>query len=265
VSKVFSGQKNILYLICFLTVSLFFSSNPTAFLKVKVSVIKVFAFPSSLLRGVGDFFVAKSEILEKNKSLEKQLADIFLEKVQIDEMKIENNRLRSLLELKEKIEYDTIAAEIISREPNDLAGAFIINRGKSDGLKTKSAVCSQNGFLGKVVEITGDTAYVVLLTNPNFKAGGIIKENRVNGVVVGTGDGFARMLYIPMDVEVEEGYTVQTSGLSRTCPPGIQIGKIKTVNKSPTGLYQYAVIEPFAKCYVEEEVLCVINNENNEK
>ena len=211
-----------------------------------------------IVRGIGEHFSSKQDLLDENDRVRKENSELSLEISRIDDVNAENGRLRELLELKERVRFKTVAAEIIAREPNDWTGSFVIDQGAADGIMNQSAVCSARGLLGKVVETTDDTSFVLLLTSPNFKAGGVIKENRINGVIVGGGKGLARMLYIPIDAEVEPGFTVETSELSRIYPEGILIGKIISVNRSKTGLYKYAVIEPFGNFYDEEEVLCVV-------
>ena len=120
-----------------------------------------------------------------------------------------------------------------------------------------SAVCSAKGLLGKVVEADKHTSSVILLTHPAFKIGGMLKKSRINGIVVGSGKGMAKMLYLPIDADIPEGCIVITSGFSQIFPKGITIGKVVSVRKSKTGLYKYAVIKPSATSFDQEEVLCI--------
>jgi rod shape-determining protein MreC len=108
-----------------------------------------------------------------------------------------------------------------------------------------------------VIEVREDTSSAILITNPNFKTGGIVRGTRIHGIVVGAGKGSLRMLYIPLDADVNKGSTIATSESSRIFPKGISIGEIVSVEKSKTGLYKYAVIRPFANPFDQEEVLCI--------
>jgi rod shape-determining protein MreC len=97
----------------------------------------------------------------------------------------------------------------------------------------------------------------MLLTNPGFKAGAMLKEAQINGIIAGEGEGRARLRYIPLDAVVRKGELVVTSGLSSNSPRGLVIGRVVSVGKSPTGLYKYADIEPSADPLSQEVVLCI--------
>ena len=133
----------------------------------------------------------------------------------------------------------------------------MINKGYDDGVFKNSAVCSAKGLLGKVAEAEKHTSSVILLTHPGFKIGGMLKKSRINGIVVGSGKGMAKMLYLPVDADIPEGSTIITSGFSKIFPKGITIGEVISVKKSRTGLYKYAVIKPAASSFDQEEVLCI--------
>ena len=185
------------------------------------------------------------------------MGDFSLEISQFKELRNENERLRALLKFKKKIGFDTVSAEVIARNPNDWIDSFVINKGSADGMQKDSAVCSSKGLLGKVVEPGRNTSSVMLVTHPSFKAGGMLKDTRINGVVVGAGKGAAKIIYLPIDAKIAKDAVVITSGLSRIFPKGITIGKIVSTGRSKTGLYQYAIIKPSANSFDQEEVLCI--------
>ena len=225
---------------------------------VKIVAVKVVAVPFVVCRGIGQRFRGMSLLIEENEALRKKTGDLSLKIARLDNVREENERLRALLRFKKGFGFETISAEVIARDPVHWTGVFVIDRGTGDGIKKQIAVCSAKGLLGKVVQAGGDTSFVIPLTHPGFKAGGVIKGTRINGAIPGVGKGRARMLYMPMDADVNKGETVITSGLSRIFPEGILIGEVVAVHKSRTGLYKYADVKPFADLFNEEEVLCII-------
>ena len=242
---------------CVFTLILIVLSSPAISGFFKKITVNIVTFPSAVLSGAGDCLKGKNELLRENASLKEQNSTLSLRLQQFSELEDENRRLRGLLGLKKDIRFDTVSAEIIARDPNDWTGSFIIDRGRADGIRKNSSVCSSEGLIGKVAEVDEDTSSVMLLTNPAFKTGAMLEGSRLNGILVGEGSGKARLLYIPMDADVQEGEAVVTSGFSRISPKGIVIGKVSSVGKSPTGLYKFAVIEPAADPLSQEVVLCV--------
>ncbi|MCK4851917.1 MAG: rod shape-determining protein MreC [Candidatus Omnitrophica bacterium] len=257
--KEFPKYKNRIFTACVFAVVLSLLFFPSVFAGIKDLTVRTLTAPFTVYKKLERHFRSRDRLIESNKALRKRVADLSLKIARLDDICRENVRLRALLQFKEKFDFKTISAEVIAREPDDWRGAFIIDRGLRDGMKTRAAVCSAKGLLGKVVEAGIDTSLVILLTHPNFKAGGVIKGSRINGVITGAGKGMAKMLYIPMSADVETGAVVTTSGLSRIFPKGILVGEIVSVEKSRTGLYKYAMIRPFADLFDEEEVLCVVD------
>jgi len=219
--------------------------------------IKLFSLPLEFFSGTGEYFLSKRNLSEENRDLRQKAGTLSLRVDRFRELKEENRRLRELLRFKKKIDFETVSAEVIARNPNDWVGSFVINKGYEDGVFKNSAVCSARGLLGKVVEAEKSTSSVILLTHPGFKIGGMLKKSRINGIVVGSGKGMAKMLYLPVDADIPEGSTIITSGFSQIFPKGITIGKVVSVEKSRTGLYKYAVIKSSATSFDQEEVLCI--------
>ena len=255
--KAFSRHSSWYFWFLLMAAVIIIASN-TSFLNTIGSItVSVFTSPVVLTKHITKNFKNKTDIISENETLRKEAADLSLEVARLEEAQLENDRLRVLLEFKRNLGFDTVAAQIVSREPNDWTGSVIIDRGTLHELSTQSAVCSSRGLLGKIVRAEKKRSFVELLTHPNFRAGGVVKASRINGVIVGSGKGLVRMLYIPMDAEIEEGAIILTSGLSRIFPKGIPVGRVRAIKKSKTGLYRYAEIKPFASIYEEEEVLCV--------
>ena len=257
-SKMFPTYKRR-FIVAFLFVTLLLLLFNESFLKnTRDNTIRIFTTPSDVCGNVAGYFVSKRDLADENRVLRKETGDLLLEVSRMEDIEQENFRLRELLAFKKKFKFKTISAEVIAREPNNWTGSFIIDRGEKDGLSSNAAVCSSKGLVGKVASVGADRATVILLTHPNFKAGGVISGSRTNGVVAGIGNNTVSMVYIPMDAVVEKGSIVTTSGFGRIFPKGIRIGEIKDVKKSRTGLYQCAEIKPFAGLSDEEEVLCIV-------
>jgi len=235
--------------------------NSPLFGSIKFLTARIFSTPAIVCGGVARYFAGRDALFKENAALRRKADNLSLNIARLEDVEKENDRLRALLEFKKNFRFKTVSARVVERGPNDWTGSFVIDRGADDGVKPQAAVCSSKGLLGKVVRTGDDSSFVALLTHPSFRAGGVIKGSRVNGVIAGGASGTVRMLYIPMDAEVVKGEFVTTSELSRVFPKGILVGKVTDVRKSKTGLYQIAEIKPFAGFFDTEEVLCIVDNE----
>ncbi|MFH1836484.1 MAG: rod shape-determining protein MreC [Candidatus Omnitrophota bacterium] len=224
---------------------------------IKNVAVTIATSPVRCWTNAGRYFRKKLELIQENDSLRKEAADLSLKIEQFKELRKENARLRDLLDFKKRSEFETVAAGIIARDPNTWVGSFIIDKGRQDGLEKDSAVCSAQGLLGKIAELSEKTSSVILVSHPTFRSGGKIKNTYINGIIVGLGKGRARMLYLPIDADIRRNSIVMTSDYSRIFPKGIIVGRIIDVGKSKTGLYKYADIKPSADPLAQEEILCV--------
>lgn len=255
--RLFIVKKSWIYAASAVAIILVLLFVPSSFSGIRNAAIGVLLSPAKGLGEIGGYFASKKALIHKNSALNRQIESLTLETARLKEVRVENERLRTLLGFKNTAGFDTVPAQVIARNPNDWVGSLIIDRGSDDGLYKNSAVCAAEGLLGKILEPGKKTSPVMLLTHPGFKTGGILEDSRLNGIVIGLGRGRAKMMYIPVDAEVKEGSLVITSGYSKIFPKGIPIGRVVSVERSKTGLYKYAIIKPLADPLKQEEVLCV--------
>ena len=193
---------------------------------------------------VGNFFQDTVNSISQLKKTQTEIENLRNEldqykKIIIDfnELHNENIRLKRLLNLKEELIYDSVACEVIGRDPKTLFNVIILNKGSKDGITQNMPVISYAGgkraLVGKVVETTPLFSKVITLSNPKLTVGAVIirNTNRIHTVIKGSNKmlGIAKLLYIPKDFNFSEDQNdyIFTSGDSFIFPSGIEIGKIK--------------------------------------
>jgi rod shape-determining protein MreC len=169
----------------------------------------------------------------------------------------ENERLRALLDFKKSLDYTTIPARVIGRDPSNWSNSLIIDKGLRNGINPNKAVIYVNGLVGRVVETGRSSSKILLITDPNSRVGVVIQKNRQGGILVGRPDGNCKMIYIALDSDVAAGDKVMTAGLGNIFPKDVPVGEVVTVGKEPGRLYKVAVVKPFEDLSKLEEVLCV--------
>ncbi len=84
----------------------------------------------------------------ENDALKQRVQELEVEIQQKEDLASENERLKSLLELKEKSKYKVLTARIIGRDPSVWFDSSIINRGSLDGVKLNMPVVTDGGLVG---------------------------------------------------------------------------------------------------------------------
>ena len=208
------------------------------------------------VRNLWSGYVALKDAHRENDALKHELQIL---QVRLQEERAEAQRtdsLRQLLELRERADLDTTAAEVIAAAASPDFRTVTIDKGTGEGLKTDMAVISPAGVVGRVILPSGRAAKVQLLIDRNAAAGALIERTRVQGVVEGFGDGSLRMEYVPGTADVKPGDLVVTSGIDGIYPKGFVIGTIESVERGSGG-YHLITVRPAVDFTRLEEVLVV--------
>jgi rod shape-determining protein MreC len=208
------------------------------------------------VRGMWSGYVALQTVQEENAVLKQELQtlQIRLQQERAEAQRTDN--LRQLLELRERAQLDTTAAEVIAGPASPDFQTVTIDKGSSEGLATDMAVISPAGVVGRVIMPSRRASKVQLLIDLNAAAGALIERTRVQGVVVGAGSGMLRMRYVPGTADVKTGDLVVTSGIDGIYPKGFVIGTIDNVAGS-AGEYHEITVRPAVDFARIEEVLIV--------
>lgn len=170
------------------------------------------------------------------------------------EARREVERLRALLELREQIEHPTKAARVISRGAGGTPMILLLDRGQREGITLHQPVITQRGVVGKIIESAPGVSKVQTILDPNAGVAALIQRTRVQGVLVGEGDGLCRLEFISRLSNVEVGDVVVTSGLDRIHPKGIILGVVTALGEGE-GLTRMVEVRPEIDFMSLEEVL----------
>lgn len=165
--------------------------------------------------------------------------------------------LERLLELRDRSNLQTTAAEIVAAGATPDFRTVTIDKGAHDGVKANMAVIAPAGVVGRVVMPTSRAAKVQLLIDRNAAAGALVERSRAQGVVTGGGDNRLRMDYVSETADIMAGDRVVTSGIDGIYPKGYLIGEVELVEKTGTA-YKKITVKPAVDFTGIEEVLVVL-------
>ncbi|MBX7053783.1 MAG: rod shape-determining protein MreC [Pyrinomonadaceae bacterium] len=216
---------------------------------------------TTISSSISNYFISISSLRSaqsENDVLKQRVQELEVEVKQKSDLSAENERLRSLLQLKESSKYKVLTARIIGRDPSVWFDSSIINRGSLDGVMLNMAVVTNGGLVGRVTAVGPLTSQVDLITYNKTGVGGIIGEvgtSNALGVVTGTSKkDLLEMNYVPGSVDVQVGQPVFTTGQDGIFPPGLKIGEIVSVVTGSATTPHQIQIQPAAKLNSMQEV-----------
>lgn len=201
---------------------------------------------------------------DENVYLRKKLTEMSLKFAQLGSSGEECERLRSLLELKERTSYNLIAGEVVGTNPDIGIRGILLNIGSDDGVRINQTVIVPDGLVGLIYNVGKNSSRVQLMTDQNLGVAGRLVKSREDGIVHASGSRNLKLEGIPVTASVNVSDSVVTSGLGGVFPPGLFIGYTKKVRRS-TNMWLWEIqVEPTVD-FMRLEELFVIQNADSTK
>ncbi len=182
---------------------------------------------------------------------------------ELGEIRKENERLRRLLDMQQRVPYESVAATIISKDPDNWFRTIIINRGVKDGIKVNMPVIAFSGeekaVVGKVIEVRQSVSRVLPIISTDLRVGVMFQESRFPGLLTGfsSNSSLAMVDYISKFASIKFGDVIVTSGQGGVFPQGLLVGKVMKPLITKSGAYQKAAVRPFIDYNQVEEVYVI--------
>ena len=209
------------------------------------------------IKGFRDNYDTLAGFRSENERLRKRLNTLEIERQRLLEAEATNRRLQQLLNFRSELPGGAITASIIAGSATSWFQSCVLNKGSADGVRKGMAVVTPMGVIGKVVTVTGRTAKVLLLTDPNSGIDVLVQRTRSRGIISGSLESGTVLKYIKRSEDVQEGDRLVTSGLDNVFPKGMLVGTVIKVRKQSRGLFQNVEVMPAAQASLVEEVMVV--------
>lgn len=188
-----------------------------------------------------NFLQTPRQLREENKTLRAQLINQEILKEESERLREENGSLLNLL----RYASSTVAAataQIISVGTDNATQTVIIDRGSDDGIQAGAPVIAEKGILiGTILAVYGRESVVELITNNQSKIGArLFNKERSIGIAAGSHGLSVQIEMIPQNEIIAEGDLVVTSGIEKSIPRGLIIGKIAAIKKELSEPFQTA-------------------------
>ena len=197
------------------------------------------------------------DLQRENKVLRELNLSLTDEVSRLREGRLENLRLRRLLDLKERGEYRYLSANVIGKTLQLLRNTVTLDLGESDGVKVNMPVVTDRGLAGRVIATSSNYAIAQLLLNKDLRVSAKIQRSRSDGIIRWEGGSSLILQDVVKTSDVQPGDVVLTSEYSSLFPPGIKIGIVSSTRQVPGSLFQAIEVVPSVDFSRLEEVFVV--------
>jgi rod shape-determining protein MreC len=148
-------------------------------------------------------------------------------------------------------DFRAVNARVVTYPGGPFTHSLTIAAGSSSGIRLNAPVVSGAGLVGRITNVSPDTAVVTLLSDPgSFVTARDLQTNVRGGVHAGTG-GTLILDQVPKQDVVKAGDVIVTDGTRNArypdlYPYGIPIGRVSSVGATDTATFLQVQVQPFA-------------------
>lgn len=229
-----------------LAIALIITDSRLQYLKAFRAQVETYLHPLSLMAnapmeifGRADYyFKSHQELLDENKRLRNTLLKAKVTAQSVQALQRENNQLRDLSLLSERLQQTQMLAEILHATSNQTIREVVINRGTAHHVELGAAIIDANGVVGQVTRLYPQTSLVTLITNPAMEIPVMVARNGLRAIAFGKGrSNLLEIPFLPANIDIKVGDTLVTSGIDFVYPPGFAIGRVEKINVEPGAGY----------------------------
>ncbi|MBS0594095.1 MAG: rod shape-determining protein MreC [Rubrivivax sp.] len=211
-------------------------------------VEQTLAVPVELWRGAADYLRGLDAALAHEHRAREQLAQQSAQAAAAERLRIENERLRALLELRAALPVRSTAAEVLYEAADPYSRKLVIDRGAAHGIAPGSPVLVPAGVLGQVTRVYPMSAQVTLLIDKDAAIPVLNARTRARSAAFGgSGGDVMELRYMAANADVQVGDLLVTSGIDGVYPAELPVARVQAVERRAESGFARIVLQPAAQ------------------
>lgn len=253
-------------------------SNRTRLLWVSLLVTSLFLITldlrgvsliSSIRTGTQSFLApiqkVGSSIVSPLSNLFEDITNLGRTQSKIDDLKEENEKLKSQLILNENIvgeleqlkgvldlagaaRFKVVSARVLTKGGTGTFGeTIVIDAGSKAGIRRDMTVIASAGLVGVVKSTTNNSSVILLMSDPSFRIGVRVAGTQDMGVLSGEGENRFSLRMLSATGQINVGDVLLARGSSGDSPfvPGVPVGKVTFVENTVGQLTKQGRVQGF--------------------
>jgi rod shape-determining protein MreC len=196
------------------------------------------------VRGMASMYQENLRLAEENRKL-LQWQQVALK------LSAENEAMRGVLKVVPDNRVSYLTARLIGNSGGGYMRTAMVNAGADQGAARGQAAIAEGGLIGRLTEVGGRAARVLLITDLNSRIPVVIPTSRASAVLAGDNSDRPHLVFASEPKAIKIGDRVVTSGEGGVFPPGLPVGVVTALDHGT------ARIEPYAELRQLDYVLLV--------
>jgi len=219
------------------------------YLQTLVSPLQYMAnAPKQVMTWASENIVIRRQLMKENQDFRENELFFHEQAMQLNMVRQENERLRSLLTSPVRGEIKKMFAEILSVDSDPYSHQVVINRGTNDGVYEGQPVLDEKGIVGQILHVGVSSSRVILISDISHAIPVRIQRNGLRLVASGSGQ-IDRLIhnFVPHSADVKKGDLLVTSGLGGKYPEGYPVSRVVLVRTDESREFATIYSKPVAQ------------------
>ena len=206
--------------------------------------------PVQAIEGGGDYAQGLKRAVANEEIAKRDLARQAERALRVEQLMVENARLRALLELRPSLNVKSQAAQVLYEASDPYSRKVIIDRGTTNGVIVASPVINEAGVLGQVTRVYPLSSEVTLLNDKDAAIPVLNVRTQARSAAFGSAaavGGGMEMRFMAGNADVQVGDVLTTSGVDGVYPPGLPVAKVTSVDRKLDSGFARIMLAPVAQ------------------
>ena len=187
----------------------------------------IVSIPENKIKNINNQIETHFKIYNNYQNIETELEILKQERLTYNFLKIENEKLRKLMN--ESINSNELVAKVLIDRESPFLKSIILNKGSRDKVEIGMVIIDGVYLVGKIIEVNYTNSRALLLSDINSKIPVILQPLGIQAIASGVGEEYGNIQYSKeeyKDIFNINEVIVYTSGLGGLFKAGIPVGKI---------------------------------------
>jgi rod shape-determining protein MreC len=168
---------------------------------------------------------------------------------QVEQLMLENARLRKLLALRERLTTPSQVAQVLYDAADPYTRKIIVDKGLTDGVLAGSPVIDESGVLGQITRVYPSVSEVTLITDRDQAIPVLNARTGARGIAFGDAAVHSTAIelrFMAANADVLAGDILSTSGIDGVYPPGLPVARVDKVERRVDSAFARVFCTPLA-------------------
>lgn len=205
--------------------------------------------PVLWVQNAGSYFESLQSAQSAQEAAKQKLGLLSQRANQVEQLMLENSRLRKLLALRDRFAATGQAAQVLYDAADPYTRKVVIDKGLMNGVSAGSPVLDESGVLGQVTRVYPSVSEVTLVTDRDQAIP--VLNARTGARAVAFGDpgahaGALELRFMAANADVQAGDLLTTSGVDGVYPPGLPVARVEKVERRVESAFARIYCTPVA-------------------